>query len=91
MRGKLLAIKENIDTYYPNESNINFQTNGVKADMQTKNPKVFISHNSKDSEYVKLLVNLLDDIGINNKEMLFYTSVLGYGIELPCKFFQIID
>lgn len=81
LNGRLLAIKSNIDIYYPDECNITIQANEVKADMQTKNPKVFISHNSKDSEYVKLLVNLLEDIGINNREMLFCTSVSGYGIE----------
>lgn len=77
--GKLLAIKDNIDKYYPNELYI--QSNEVKVDMQTKKPKVFISHNQKDKEYVDLLVELLECIGINNKEKLFCSSSTAYGIE----------
>lgn len=49
--------------------------------MQTKKPKVFISHNQKDKEYVDLLVELLECIGINNKEKLFCSSSTAYGIE----------
>lgn len=43
--------------------------------------KVFISHSSKDKPYVKLLVDLLEDIGLSENEMVC-SSVSGYGIPL---------
>ncbi|MFE4133086.1 toll/interleukin-1 receptor domain-containing protein [Peribacillus sp. YIM B13482] len=43
--------------------------------------KVFISHSSKDVEYVKALVQLLNDIGIKKSdEHIFCSSLPGYGI-----------
>ena len=43
--------------------------------------KVFISHSSKDKPYVKLLVDLLEGIGLSENEMVC-SSVSGYGIPL---------
>lgn len=41
--------------------------------------KIFISHSSKDIKYVEPLVNLLDKIGLTEKEI-FCSSMPGYGI-----------
>lgn len=45
--------------------------------------RIFISHSSKDKEYVDLFVNLLSDIGLDrNGKRIFYSSMDGYGIPL---------
>ena len=49
--------------------------------MSQKKPKVFISHSSKDIEYVRPLVELLEDIGLT-QEQLFCSSIPGYSIPL---------
>jgi hypothetical protein len=49
--------------------------------VQVKKPKIFISHSSADIEFVKPVVELLEDIGVRHKE-LFCSSVPGYGIPL---------
>ena len=46
-----------------------------------KKNKVFISHATKDSEYVKTFVNLLEDIGLSEDEIVC-SSISGYGIPL---------
>lgn len=46
-----------------------------------KNPMVFISHKSEDKDFVEPLVDLLESMGLN-KDTLFCSSVVGYGIEL---------
>lgn len=50
--------------------------------------KVFISHSSKDKEFVKHLVDLLEVIGVDGKDKLFCSSVPLYGIDLSGKIFQ---
>lgn len=57
-----------------NESNI-------KSNTDNRKNKVFISHASKDSEYVKVFVNLLEDVGIPEDEIVC-SSISGYGIPL---------
>lgn len=48
---------------------------------KNKIDKIFISHSSKDVEYVKALVQLLNDIGIKKSdEHIFCSSLPGYGI-----------
>ena len=49
--------------------------------MSQKSPKIFISHASKDKNYVSSIVKLLEFIGLR-QEKLFCTSVPGYGIPL---------
>jgi len=80
LSGSLLAMKKNIDKYYPleNEKIESFQ--GAN-DMNQKRTKVFISHSSKDRGYVSLIVDFLEDIGLRS-EQLFCSSVPGYGIPL---------
>jgi len=80
LSGSLLAMKKNIDKYYPleNEKIESFQ--GAN-DMNQKRTKIFISHSSKDRGYVSLIVDFLEDIGLRS-EQLFCSSVPGYGIPL---------
>ncbi|MEG1793101.1 MAG: toll/interleukin-1 receptor domain-containing protein [Bacilli bacterium] len=47
-----------------------------------KKTKIFISHSSKDKEIVNELVDLLEKIGIKDKEALFCSSIQGYGIDI---------
>ena len=57
------------------DSNTNEQSGKKKA------PMVFISHSSKDIEFVEALVTLLESIGFNNKT-LFCSSIPDYWIGL---------
>lgn len=47
--------------------------------MPEKQPKIFISHSSKDVQYVDRIVNLLDGMGLNQTQV-FCSSLPGYGI-----------
>lgn len=51
------------------------------AEQSQKPPMVFISHSSKDIEFVEALVTLLESIGFNNKT-LFCSSIPDYWIGL---------
>ena len=48
-------------------------------DIVQKPSKVFVSHASKDVNYVLPLIELLEDIGLK-QEHLFCSSLPGYGI-----------
>ncbi len=50
-------------------------------------PKVFVSHSSKDKEYVKLVVSLLNDMGLSS-DQIFCSSLPGYDIPLSDKIFD---
>lgn len=52
-----------------------------KPSMENKMKKVFISHASTDKPFVELLVNLLEDIGLSENEIVC-SSIPGYGIPL---------
>lgn len=59
-----------------------FDRNEIPAvQSKTKIPKIFISHSSKDQEYVKAIVDLLSRIGVNDNQI-FCSSVPGYGIPI---------
>lgn len=49
--------------------------------MVVKKPKIFISHATKDKDYVSVLVNLLEDMGLRQSQI-FCSSAPGYGIQL---------
>lgn len=49
--------------------------------MVVKKPKIFISHATKDKDYVSILVNLLEDMGLRESQI-FCSSASGYGIPL---------
>ena len=51
------------------------------AVVVTKIPKILISHASKDIGYVQLILNLFEDIGLTNDEVVC-SSIPGYGIPL---------
>ncbi|MPM23013.1 hypothetical protein SDC9_69475 [bioreactor metagenome] len=53
----------------------------MESTMQQKKAKVFISHSGDDKDYVKYIVDLLEDVGLTN-EQLFCSSASGYGIPL---------
>ncbi len=52
-----------------------------QTNIADKKNKVFISHATKDSEYVSAFVNLLEDIGLSEDEIVC-SSISGYGIPL---------
>lgn len=54
---------------------------------RTKTPKVFISHSSKDKDFVEALVTLLESIGFDNTT-LFCSSVEDYWIGLSQNIFE---
>ena len=60
----------------------------VQKPEKEKPYKVFISHSSKDSEFVYHLVDLLEAIGIDEKDKLFCSSVPLYDIDLTGKIFE---
>lgn len=80
LSGNLVAIRKNIDKYYPAKI-MTISRNKEKNTMSQKSPKIFISHSSQDKEYVTCLVDFLEDIGLT-QEQLFCSSVPGYGIPL---------
>ncbi|WP_074626421.1 toll/interleukin-1 receptor domain-containing protein [Bacillus cereus] len=56
-------------------------SNGVESNLTNKIDKIFISHSSKDKEYVKTLVQLLNNIGVKkNQNNIFCSSLPGYDI-----------
>ncbi len=55
--------------------------------MSEKPPKIFISHSSKDVEYVAQIVNLFDGMGINQTQV-FCSSLPGYGIPIDTNIFD---
>ena len=59
--------------------------NRVAANPKT--PMVFISHSSKDKEFVEALVTLLESIGFDNKTM-FCSSIPDYWIGLSQNIFE---
>lgn len=79
IKGDLLTIKRNIDTYYP-QTNSTTLKNQDNSNLSKKN-KIFISHSSKDIQYVEEIISLFEFLGLNNEEM-FCSSIEGYGIPL---------
>ncbi len=55
--------------------------------MAEKKPRIFISHSSKDVDYVAKIVNLLDGMGLNQTQ-LFCSSLPGYDIPIDTNIFD---
>lgn len=70
IKAKLLAVRENIDSYY-----------AVNDDIKrvVKQPKIFISHKTEDKPYVEKIVRLIEYIGVK-REDIFCSSMAGYGV-----------
>ena len=94
VKGDLYAIRDNIDSYYPREKEYEKRKEiepkirrGIERKATTKQPKIFISHSSKDKEQVELFVDLLLNIGLR-EDQIFCSSVPGCGIELGKQIFD---
>lgn len=79
LKTKICIMAENISKYYVSEKGISVE--------QEKSPKIFISHASDDKEYVEKLVDLLDYIGLTEKQI-FCTSYPGYDISIGNDIFE---
>ena len=72
--------RAHLDTYYgANNKNL--------AVPERKTPKIFISHSSKDKEYVRKLVDLLESMGLDNTQV-FCSSLPGYDIPIGKNIFD---
>lgn len=87
LKGKLRAIRRNVDKYYPEDPEEQKTTVKGKAKQVKKTPKIFISHSSKDVAYVAQIVNLLDGMGLNQTQV-FCSSLPGYGIPIDTNIFD---
>lgn len=68
------------------ESNTASEAHSMNKPVK-KNYKVFISHSSRDKEFVEALVNLFEDLGMT-PDNLFCSSVPEYGIKLGGDIFE---
>lgn len=76
--GALKVIYENIDYYYAEES----------VSMEEKKEKiVFISHATADKKYIKVFVELLENLGLNEEEIIC-SSIPPYCIPLDGKVYE---
>lgn len=65
--------RENMD------ENVNKLNMGRELTETVRHKKIFISHSYKDIEYVRVIVELLEDLGLRN-EKIFCSSMPEYGI-----------
>ena len=72
IKGCLATIKKNIDQFYSD--------NELQLTMN-KEPRVFISHSTKDSMHTDLIVRLLKSMGMQDSQI-FCSSVPGYDIPI---------
>ena len=63
--------------------------NQEQYNMTIKQPRIFISHSSKDVAYVAQIVNLLDGMGLNQTQV-FCSSLPGYGIPIDTNIFDFL-
>ena len=80
LKWKLLAMKSHIDIYYSEKGD------GLEETI-AKPVKIFISHASKDKEYVTKLVELLDGMGLDQTQV-FCSSLPGYDIPVGSDIFD---
>lgn len=56
--------------------------------IDNKKPKIFISHNTKDADYAKALVQLLVNLGVNEEKDVFCSSLPGCGVKFGKSFIE---
>ena len=56
-------------------------------EVMEKEPKIFISHSSKDKDFVEAFVELLNNVGLNQKHI-FCSSLPGYDIRMDKDIFE---
>ncbi len=77
MLNYLMELEETLSSIERNKQMSTQKTNSVDNKIE----KIFISHASKDKDYVKVLVDMLNDIGVKkNSNSIFCSSLPGYGI-----------
>ena len=64
-------------------------SNKERQSEEQKRPKIFISHTSRDTLFIKALVHLFEQQGFS-KEDIFCSSVPGYGIKLGGNIFDVL-
>lgn len=79
IKGRLFAMKSQVDKYYAARTDA--------EEVANKQPKIFISHSSKDKDYVALIVSLLDDMGLQPGQI-FCSSLPGYDIPIDTNIFD---
>ncbi len=78
-----------ISTIENNEEWFNSSANPCDNPTQVRQKLIFISHSTKDSEYVTSLVDLLRKIGFTDKDV-FCSSYPGYGIPLGKNIYEFL-
>lgn len=84
------SLRSNFNKIYAKYNLLMNNVNNMPVDdneNKKKSPMVFISHNSKDKDFVEPLVDLLESIKLN-KDTLFCSSVAGYGLGLSENIFD---
>lgn len=78
-----------ISTIEDNEEWFTSPVNSCDIPTQIKQRLIFISHSTKDSEYVASLVDLLRKIGFTDKDV-FCSSYPGYGVPLGKNIYEFL-
>lgn len=78
LAGALIAMADNIDYYYKEE---------MSVITEEKAKKIFISHSTKDKEYVSAFVELLEILGLQEDEIVC-SSIPPYCIPLNNKVYE---
>ena len=78
-----------ISTIEDNEEWFDSSANSYDSPTQTRQKLIFISHSTKDSEYVASLVDLLRKIGFTDEDV-FCSSYPGYGIPLGKNIYEFL-
>ena len=89
--GNCFVLEHIYDSISPSYKVLMIKTENLNENntdsMPDKPYKIFISHSSKDKEFVEVLVELLESIGFDSSN-LFCSSVDGYGIGLSQDIFE---
>ena len=85
IKGRLKAIQRNIDKYYMH----NETEEPIMAISEKRSQRFFISHSSRDRDFVAQIVTLLDGIGLNQTQI-FCSSLPGYDIPIDTNIFDFL-